>query len=498
MNKSKKTHRILLQLSSLWLIALLVISSAFAQTPSATQAKNGRIDTRSTLAVATNFNLSVAPWESSRMPESGTHSAKRLTASDSIVGMIKTTLGGLKFPNGTVQPAAQPSGPGGAPLFVVTHDATLQGDGTKASPLGITVPLFLNGSLTVAGVITASPAAENAVEATGGVDSRGNGAVGVNAKGGNGDGRDGNGGDGVVAHGGDSASSIGGAGLISEGGKAVIGAGGIGVKGDGGDSDSNRGGTGVLAIGGHSKSFIGGTGVQVVGGSSDSDRGGTGLDVTGGSASGSSNTVGTGIFVRAGTAFNGADKGLAGDFVGNVQIEQGDLRVTGNLSKGGGSFKIDHPLDPANKYLYHSFVESPDMMNIYNGIVTTDGSGDAVVELPNYFGALNRDFRYQLTVIGTFAQAVIADKVNNNHFRIKTNAPNVEVSWQVTGIRQDAYANKNRIPVEQDKPQQERGFFLHPDAFNQPEEKSAFVVQHPDIARKMKQESEKSQKDQNQ
>ena len=35
---------------------------------------------------------------------------------------------------------------------------------------------------------------------------------------------------------------------------------------------------------------------------------------------------------------------------------QGRVRVTGNLSKGGGSFKIDHPLDPENKYLQHSFV----------------------------------------------------------------------------------------------------------------------------------------------
>ena len=50
----------------------------------------------------------------------------------------------------------------------------------------------------------------------------------------------------------------------------------------------------------------------------------------------------------------------------------GDVAISGTLSKGGGSLKIDHPLDPENKYLYHSFVESPDMMNIYNGTITTD------------------------------------------------------------------------------------------------------------------------------
>jgi len=150
----------------------------------------------------------------------------------------------------------------------------------------------------------------------------------------------------------------------------------------------------------------------------------------------------------------------------------GDLNVTGKLTKGSGSFKIDHPLDPGNKYLSHSFVESPDMMNVYNGNVTTDKRGFATVTLPDYFEALNRDFRYQLTVIGQFAQAIVAKKISANRFVIRTSKPNVEVSWQVTGIRQDAYANANRIPVEEDKPASERGYYLHPELFGQPESKS--------------------------
>jgi hypothetical protein len=144
----------------------------------------------------------------------------------------------------------------------------------------------------------------------------------------------------------------------------------------------------------------------------------------------------------------------------------GDVNVTGTVTKGAGSFKIDDPLDPANKYLYHSFVESPDMMDIYNGNVTTDRHGLATVNLPGYFSALNRDFRYQLTVIGQFAQAIIAGKVADNRFVIRTNKPQVEVSWQVTGIRQDAYANAHRIPVEVDKPRQEQGHYLHPEFFD--------------------------------
>ncbi len=150
----------------------------------------------------------------------------------------------------------------------------------------------------------------------------------------------------------------------------------------------------------------------------------------------------------------------------------GNLNVTGKLTKGSGSFKIDHPLDPGNKYLSHSFVESPDMMNVYNGNVITDRHGFATVLLPDYFEALNGDFRYQLTVMGKFAQAIVAKEIANNRFIIQTSKPGVKVSWQVTGIRHDAYANAYRIPTEEDKPAAEQGYYLHPEVFGQPTSKS--------------------------
>ncbi len=130
----------------------------------------------------------------------------------------------------------------------------------------------------------------------------------------------------------------------------------------------------------------------------------------------------------------------------------GHLHVGGNLSKAAGSFRIDHPLDPDNRYLFHSFVESPDMMNIYNGNIITNEKGLAVVVLPAYFEALNIDFRYQLTVLGRFARAVVHRKIEGNRFTIKTSRPHTEVSWQVTGIRNDDYARNNRIQPEVDKP----------------------------------------------
>jgi len=166
-----------------------------------------------------------------------------------------------------------------------------------------------------------------------------------------------------------------------------------------------------------------------------------------------------GIYASA----SGASTNYAGYFSGNVY-------VTGSVTKASGTFKIDHPLDPENKYLQHSFVESPDMMNIYNGNVKTDANGYAAVTLPDYFDALNKDFRYQLTVIGDFAQAIIAEEINENQFAIRTDKPNIKVSWQVTGIRKDAYAEANRIQVEVDKPVQEKGLYLHPEAFSLPPE----------------------------
>ena len=161
----------------------------------------------------------------------------------------------------------------------------------------------------------------------------------------------------------------------------------------------------------------------------------------------------------------------------------GNLFMAGNLTKASGSFKIDHPLDPANKYLSHSFVESPDMKNIYDGTLTTDEHGLATVVLPEYFESLNRDFRYQLTVIGQFAAAIVAKEIEKNCFTIRTDKPVVKVSWQVTGIRRDAYANAHRLKVEEEKPQQERGRYLHPDLFGASETQAigATRIQPPPV-----------------
>jgi hypothetical protein len=278
--------------------------------------------------------------------------------------------------------------------------------------------------------------------------------------------------------------------VAGHGGQALAGAnaGGVGVSGFGGASNGNSsetgtGGYGINGVGGAGtgSNDTGGSGVYATGGNGNQDAygiGGPGIMASGGTGG---STGGDGIDAYSGTGEIGSNGtgiyafsilSLAGEFSGSVDVE-------GTLSKSSGSFKIDHPLDPANKYLYHSFVESPDMKNIYDGTVTTDGSGTAIVTMPTWFEALNTDFRYQLTVIGQFAQAIVAAKMTNGSFTIKTSRPGVEVSWQVTGIRQDAWANAHRVPLEVDKAQRDQGHYIHPELFGHEGEQSIMQSHHP-------------------
>jgi hypothetical protein len=113
------------------------------------------------------------------------------------------------------------------------------------------------------------------------------------------------------------------------------------------------------------------------------------------------------------------------------------------------------------------------------------------VPLPEWFEVLNTDFRYQLTVIGQFAQAIIAREIGGHQFAIRTSLPNVKVSWQVTGIRQDAFAKANPLVVEQVKNARERGYYLHPELYGAPPEKQLEWARHPELMRQMKEMREK-------
>jgi hypothetical protein len=367
-----------------------------------------------------------------------------------VQGMIETTLGGYKFPDGTVQTTAALSG-----LQSVFHDQTLQGDGTRGRPVGVAVPLNVTGAvladLSDSAVIKATNTAEQ--------------GTGVTAIGGDSDNGSAFGGDGVTARGG--AGNLGGFGVSAVGGAGNT-AGGVGV--------SARGGAGKTSGGG-------GDGVEAFGGTnSGGGFGGNGVIAFGGFGKGAGQAGGVGVFAQGGAGQSGAIDGLAGWFVGGVLVG-GNLSVTGTKN-----FKIDHPLDPENKYLLHAAIESSEVLNIYSGNIVTDANGEVVVTLPGWFEALNRDLRYQLTVIGTFAQAIVAEKVKHNRFTIRTNAPNVEVSWQVTGVRSDAVMLQHLFKAEEDKPERERGTYLSPEAYGQPEERGAAWVRYPEMMEKLKEQ----------
>ena len=262
---------------------------------------------------------------------------------------------------------------------------------------------------------------------------------------------------------------------------------GVGVEGEGGPanfgvegiSKSSSGVVGFSTSGfgveGNSNSNVGVSGTSTsfrgVQGNSSSKSAVAGISTGGDGISGATCTSCSGP-----AAVVGIGK-LAGAFTGAVGVT-GDFSVTGVKA-----FHIDHPLDPANKYLNHFAIESNEVLNTYSGNVTTDASGTAVVELPEYFEALNTNYRYQLTVLGQFAQAIVLREIQSNNFVIKTDKPGVKVSWQVTGVRSDANVKAHPMPVEQAKPPQERGYYLTPEVFGQPAEKSLSWLYHADLMR---------------
>jgi hypothetical protein len=138
----------------------------------------------------------------------------------------------------------------------------------------------------------------------------------------------------------------------------------------------------------------------------------------------------------------------------------GDVYVAGTISKGSGTFVIDHPLDPENKLLYHSFVESPDAKNIYDGVATLDQNGEAVIELPRYFMALNTDVRYLVSSIdGPQPDLHLKEEVAKRHlglfgrpvFEVAGGEAGKRISWQVSGVRKDRYIVENPIVTEVEK-----------------------------------------------
>jgi hypothetical protein len=276
-------------------------------------------------------------------------------------------------------------------------------------------------------------------------------------------------------------------GLYGSGTYGVYGSGSYGVYGSGSTGVYASGSSyGVYASGGSSGFGVSGNSTNSVGvaGNSTSSNALQGVSDTGPGLFAQSRTS-SGVDGRStyGNGVQGISSGSGGTGVlgqntggGWAGYFYGNVYVNGNLGKSSGSFQIDHPVEPGKKYLSHSFVESPDMMNVYNGNVTLDSKGKATVRMPVYFEALNRDFRYQLTCIGSYAPVYVSREMKGNSFQIGGGKPGTKVSWQVTGIRHDVYADAHRVEVETDKPAEQIGYYLHPELFGQPESKSVFKL----------------------
>jgi hypothetical protein len=265
----------------------------------------------------------------------------------------------------------------------------------------------------------------------------------------------------------------------------------VNLHGDGGaaaltatapDNRPGVAGTGMPGVQGR-QSNPGGTGVA---GSSDSgfaitahSVSGTGLRATSDHSFGISAGGGNvGVFAER---FNSQHRAFlatdccAADLFGPVSIH-------GNLSLLSAALRIDHPQDPANRYLLHSVVASSESKNIYDGTTDLDASGEATVEMPSWFEALNGEYRYQLTAIGGPAPALhIAEELANGRFKIAGGTPGGRVSWHVTGIRKDAWAQAHAAPVEVDKPDDERGSYLAPELFGATAELSIRARHYPDL-----------------
>jgi len=320
----------------------------------------------------------------------------------------------------------------------------------------------------------------------------------------------------------------GGAGAPGVLGQATVGPGLVGVSADGpGVSGSSRQGVGVRGMGVGPAAGVSGTaesgpgllgtslqgvGVSGAGGGSSAGVTGTGTDgpgVLGTSISGPGVMAvsqqghavsASSVTSAAVSAFCTDHDGVSGQSMNGVGVRargatalvalgndvgaiiEGNVVITGSLSKGGSGFRIDHPLDPENRVLSHASVESPEMKNVYDGVVVLGAGGQATVGLPEWFEALNESFRYQLTPVGAAAPGLhVSRKLAGSSFSIAGGDAGLEVCWQVTGVRCDAWAQANPIGGEEDKTPDERGLFLYPEAYGEPPERALMALYHPQL-----------------
>jgi hypothetical protein len=256
--------------------------------------------------------------------------------------------------------------------------------------------------------------------------------------------------------------------------------GGVGVIGE--NTNTSLGGAYMYGVKGIAANTSSGIGVYASGGLE-------GLHATGGIygvatiVGTTTNTFGENFALYAET--QNPNGKYAGFFKGHVYV-QGNETITGDLTAGGKMvvsggtklFHIDHPTEPASKYLNHASIESSEVLNLYTGNAQLDARGEAWVVMPSWFSALNKDLRYQLTAIGAPGPNLyIAEELRQNRFKIAGGKPGTKVSWQLSGVRHDPYIEQHPLVVEEAKLGEEMGTYIFPQGYGQPEAKSLAALQ---------------------
>ncbi len=175
---------------------------------------------------------------------------------------------------------------------------------------------------------------------------------------------------------------------------------------------------------------------------------------------------GTGVYAMSASSyglFGQSSSSWAGYFSGPVHI-------TGSLSKGSGSFLIDHPLDPENKLLRHNFVESPENLVIYRGKAELNSNGEAHITMPDYFQALTKEDEASIHLTPVGRPFLTGAEWNRDFSGIVIyGESNREVFWEVLADRDDPVIHELGRPVEEEKGPNsmfcEKGKLLYPKAY---------------------------------
>ena len=144
------------------------------------------------------------------------------------------------------------------------------------------------------------------------------------------------------------------------------------------------------------------------------------------------------------------------------------------MSKGSGSFKIDHPL-PAKKdthHLVHSFVEGPQADLIYRGRATLSG-GSATVNIDAAAGMTSGTFEALCRDVQCFTTnetgwTAVRGSVSGATLTIEAQDSDCTdtISWMVVGERKDQHIidtdwtdDNGKVIVEPEKSEEEKKGF---------------------------------------